>query len=99
MNAIDLLKKDHRAMEKLLDRLDATSTAGPEEREKLFATIKKEIEAHEAIEEEILYPALKQHPKAKEIVLEGYEEHHVVDLLLGEIEDPPTTRPGGPRPR
>ena len=31
-------------------------------------------------------PALKSHPKAKDIVLEGYEEHHVVDLLMGELE-------------
>ena len=38
------------------------------------------------IEEEIFYPALKSHPKAKDIVLEGYEEHHVVDLLMGELE-------------
>ena len=39
-----------------------------------------------SIEEEIFYPALKEHPKAKDIVLEGYEEHHVVDLLMGELE-------------
>ena len=38
------------------------------------------------IEEEIFYPELKAHPKAKDIVLEAYEEHHVVDLLMGELE-------------
>ena len=41
---------------------------------------------HEAIEEEIFYPALKEHPKTKEIALEGYEEHHVVDTVMAEIE-------------
>jgi hemerythrin-like domain-containing protein len=41
---------------------------------------------HERIEEEIFYPALKEHPKAREIVLEGYEEHHVVDEIMGELE-------------
>jgi hemerythrin-like domain-containing protein len=41
---------------------------------------------HERIEEEIFYPALKEHPKAKEIVLEGFEEHHVVDEIMGELE-------------
>ena len=52
----------------------------------LFATIKGELTVHEIIEEEIFYPELKAHPKAKDIVLEGYEEHHVVDLLMGELE-------------
>ena len=41
---------------------------------------------HEAIEEEIFYPALKEHPKTKDIALEGYEEHHVVDMVMGELE-------------
>jgi len=44
---------------------------------------------HEAIEEEIFYPALKEHPKAKELVLEAYEEHNVVDLVMREIESVP----------
>ena len=52
----------------------------------LFATIKGELAVHETIEEEIFYPELKTHPKAKDIVLEGFEEHHVVDLLMGELE-------------
>jgi hemerythrin-like domain-containing protein len=56
-------------------------------RAELFATIKGELTIHEVIEEEIFYPALKDHPKAKDIVLEGYQEHHVVDLLMGELED------------
>jgi len=40
----------------------------------------------EAIEEEIFYPALKEHPKTKDLALEGYEEHHVVDMVMSEIE-------------
>ena len=35
----------------------------------------------------MLYPALKSHPKARDIVLEGYEEHHVADLIVGELEE------------
>ena len=44
---------------------------------------------HEKIEEQIFYPALKQHAEAKEIVLEAYEEHDVVDTIMGEIEQTP----------
>ena len=32
---------------------------------------------------------VKEHPKAVDIVLEGYQEHHVVDLLMGELDTTP----------
>ena len=86
MDAISLLKADHDKMKKLLNELETTTERGVKTRTELFATIKGELMVHEAIEEEIFYPELKRHPKAKDIVLEGYEEHHVVDLLMGELE-------------
>jgi hypothetical protein len=43
-------------------------------------------------EEEVLYPRLREEKKARETVLEGYEEHHVADVLLDELLDvPPDT--------
>ena len=89
MNALTLLEDDHRKMRKLLDELEATTERGIRTREELYSTIKGELTIHELIEEEIFYPALKQHPKAEDIVLEGYEEHHVVDLVMAELEDLP----------
>ena len=85
-DAITLLTDDHKKMRKLLDELESTTERGVKTREELFATIKGELTIHEVIEEEIFYPALKSHPKAKDIVLEGYEEHHVVDLVMAELE-------------
>ena len=86
MNAITLLEEDHKKVKKLLTELDSTTERGVKTRGELFATIKGELTVHEAIEEEIFYPELKSHPKAKDIVLEGFQEHHVVDLLMGELE-------------
>ena len=86
MDAITLLKTDHAKVKDLLAKLSATTERGIKTRQELFATIKGELTVHEIIEEEIFYPALKSHPKARDIVLEGYEEHHVVDLLMGELE-------------
>ena len=88
-NAIEMLLDDHRKVKKLLDELDQTTERGVKTREELFTRIKDELTVHEIIEEEIFYPALKQHPKAKDIVLEGYEEHHVVDVLMGELTSLP----------
>ena len=66
-------------------------------RQELFAKVKQELTVHEAIEEEIFYPALKEHPKTKEIALEAYEEHHVVDTVMAEIEPCRSTTSGGAR--
>jgi len=87
MDALRLLKDDHDKMRKLLDDLETTTQRGVRTREELFSKIKGELTIHEIIEEEIFYPELKAHPKAKDIVLEGYEEHHVVDTLMKELEE------------
>ncbi len=89
MNAITMLEEDHAKMRKLLDELESTTERGVKIRAELFSTIKGELTIHEIIEEEIFYPELKAHPKAKDIVLEGYQEHHVVDLIMKELEEVP----------
>jgi len=89
MDAITLLKDDHDRLKKLLNELDATTERGVKTRERLLGRVKEELTVHESIEEEIFYPALKEHPKTKEITLEAYEEHHVVDMVMKEIEGLP----------
>ena len=89
MNALTLLENDHKKMRKLLEELESTTERGIRTREELYSTIKGELLVHEAIEEEIFYPALKEHPKTEDIVLEGYEEHHVVDVVMAELEGLP----------
>lgn len=89
MNAITLLKDDHREIKRLLKELEPTTERGVATRRELFERIRRDLTVHEVIEEEIFYPTLKQHPKAKEIVLEGYEEHDVVNILMGELENMP----------
>lgn len=89
MDALSLLREDHAHVKKLLEQLEATTERGVKAREEGFKKLQRELEAHEAVEEEIFYPALKEHPKAKEIVLEAYEEHNVVDMIMSEIREVP----------
>jgi hemerythrin-like domain-containing protein len=89
MDALQLLKQDHDKVKKLLEQGDSTTERGVKTREELFTKIKSELQVHEAIEEEIFYPALKEHASAKDIVLEAYEEHDVVDTIMGELEQTP----------
>ena len=86
MDAITLLTDDHEKVSKLLKQIDETTDRAVKTREELFTKLKRELTVHETIEEEIFYPALKEHPRAREIVLEAYEEHNVVDMVMAEIE-------------
>ena len=86
MDAITMLTEDHDKVKKLLEELGRTTERGVKTRQELFSSIKAELTVHEIIEEEIFYPALKEHPKAKDIVLEAYEEHNVVDTIMSDME-------------
>jgi hemerythrin-like domain-containing protein len=86
MDALKLLKQDHDEVKSMLSDLEGTTERAEKTRTEGLAKLKGELEIHEAIEEEIFYPALKEHPKTKDLALEGYEEHHVVDMVMAEIE-------------
>ena len=89
MDALSLLKEDHDRVKKMLTSLDETTERATKTRTDGFASLKADLVVHEKIEEEIFYPALKQFAEAKDIVLEAYEEHDVVDMILGELEQTP----------
>ena len=89
MDALDLIKQDHKRLRKLLD--ETLEAEGPEREQRMDFRL-TELVAHERMEEEFLYPRLREETKARDTVLEGYEEHHVADVLLDELLDvPPDT--------
>ena len=83
---IAMLERDHRRLEELFEKGEKTTARSGRSRTALLATLKAELQAHELVEEKVLYPALKPHGEARDIVLEGYQEHHVADLLIRELE-------------
>ena len=89
MDALTLLKDDHDKVKGLLDKLDKTTERAEVTRTEGLQALKQELTIHETIEEEILYPALKEFAKTRDIALEAYEEHHVVDSILAELEKTP----------
>src|SRR5687768_17466181 len=91
LDVLTLLKEDHGRIKRMLEDGEKTTERGEKTRTELFERLKETLVAHEAMEEEVLYPALKAHPKAKELTLEAYEEHHVVDMVLEEIEQTPVS--------
>jgi hypothetical protein len=91
LDVLTLLKEDHDKVKRVLEEGETTTERGEKTRTELFTRLKTMLTAHEAMEEEVLYPALKAHPKAKDLTLEAYEEHHVVDLVLEELEMTPVS--------
>jgi hemerythrin-like domain-containing protein len=84
-DAIKLLKTDHENVRTLLGQFENATGA---KREKLRATIERELKVHTQIEEEIFYPAYRTAARKKEdqkLYYEALEEHHVVDLVLPQV--------------
>jgi len=86
MNAFKLLKADHEKVAGIFEKLEPTTERGVKTREDLFTQLKTELDTHARIEETILYPALEDADKTHDLVLEAYEEHHVIKQLLAELD-------------
>ena len=86
MDAITLLKQDHKTVEKLFKQFE--NTTQPAQQRKLAKKVIEELSVHAAIEEMLFYPAVRDRvPKAEDTVLEALEEHHVVKWVLSELDD------------
>ena len=82
-----LLMSDHRRFETLLKEGEATTERAKKGRREILKALTSELNVHEAIEEQILYPALKPIAEAHDLVLEGHEEHHAADMLIKELHE------------
>jgi len=86
MNALNLLKQDHKTVGGLLEKIDKTTERALKTREELFTRLKTELDVHAKIEETIFYPALENEEETRDITLEAFEEHRLVKQLLSELE-------------
>jgi hemerythrin-like domain-containing protein len=77
MKATELLQKQHREIEQLLERL---KRAAPEDEKGIRDELASILVAHTVIEQESFYPALRG--AAPEIVAEALEEHALADYEL-----------------
>lgn len=83
MDAIALLKADHRKVEELFASFD--NAKGDGKKRKLAIEICKELTVHAQIEEEIFYPACEGNVE-DDMLKEAYVEHDGAKVLIAEIE-------------
>jgi hemerythrin superfamily protein len=88
MDPFGLLKQDHDKVKGLFREYEEAGDRAYRTKERIANTVFEELSIHEQIEEEIFYPAVRDGASKEgvEIVLEGYEEHHLVDVLTEELK-------------
>jgi hemerythrin superfamily protein len=87
MDAITMLKDDHRTVEALFKRYEKAGDQAFTLKRKVVDSIIADLSRHAAIEEELFYPATRATvPGVEDMVLESIEEHHIVKWVLSEIE-------------
>lgn len=82
MDAIALLKADHRKVEGLFEKYE--SAKGAAKKQALVEQICTELCIHAAIEEEIFYPACKGEVE-EDMLDEAYVEHDGAKVLIAEL--------------
>src|SRR4051794_10045608 len=87
MDAITLLRNDHRTVEDLFKKFEKAGTNAHKTKARLVEKMTHELAVHAAIEEMAFYPAVKgMNDKLTDSVLESLEEHHIVKWVLSELE-------------
>ena len=87
MDAITLLRNDHKAVKGLFTRFEKLGDRAHKQKRAIVDRIIEELSIHAAIEEQLFYPAVREcAPDALDHVLESLEEHHIVKWVLSELD-------------
>jgi hemerythrin superfamily protein len=85
-DAIVLLKNDHREIKKLFADFQKAGDGAEKTKQRLVDKMIELLTVHTYIENEVMYPRVRELlPELEEDVLESYEEHHVADVLVMEL--------------
>jgi hemerythrin superfamily protein len=88
MDAITLLKNDHKSVERLFKRFEKAGERAFVEKRTIVDQIIEELSVHAAIEEQLFYPVARATvPGTEDMALESHEEHHIVKWVLSELQD------------
>src|ERR1700761_5110608 len=85
IDAIALLKADHRAGEKLFASFEKAKDK--DRKSALASAICMELRAHATIEEDIFYPACREAGVDQDLMDEANVEHDSAKVLITEIEN------------
>jgi hemerythrin superfamily protein len=81
---IAMLKEDHKKVKGLFEEYeDATAR----KQQEIAETVIHELDVHAALEEELIYPAIREEIDEDDLMNEANEEHHLVHVLIAELKN------------
>ena len=88
MDALTLLRDDHRTVEQLFKKFEGLGERAAKTKRSTVDKIIRELSVHAVIEEQLLYPAVRERlPKREDMALESLEEHLLVKIELSTLEN------------
>ncbi|WP_027862323.1 hemerythrin domain-containing protein [Marmoricola sp. URHB0036] len=85
-DAIVLLKDEHKQIKKAFRDFEKAGEKAHAAKGKVVDRIIELLTVHTYIENEVMYPRVRELlPEVEDDVLESYEEHHVADVLVMEL--------------
>lgn len=84
MGAIEMLKTQHREVEKLFTKFEALGESAEKGKQRVFNEIADALAMHASIEEKHFYPAVKA-KRTEDILLEALEEHLSVKRIIADL--------------
>lgn len=82
VDLFEMLKTDHRSVQDLFTRFENTDKRS---RSSIAQEVLMALEIHTTLEEELVYPAIREVIEQEESIDEALEEHHVAKLLIKEL--------------
>lgn len=86
MNIFDRIEQDHDVARDMIAKLKDTSDRAKKTRRELFDAFKIEMWVHHKVEEAVLYHSLRQDKDMRSEALEAFNEHHVANGLIEELD-------------
>jgi hemerythrin-like domain-containing protein len=91
MDALTLVRQEHRKLEGLLGRFEHSDGDDVDKRAVLLEQLRDALRHHVDQEESILYPIFRERARRAEVDLDpldqGIEQHRLIDRLAGELGD------------
>ena len=84
MDALALLHQDHVKVATLFDQYVLTDDR--EAKNHVVDQILRELQIHAEIEEQIVYPALREKAPTDDVAV-AYEEHHLAEIVMCQLTD------------
>lgn len=85
-DAIVLLKEDHKEIKRVFREFESAGEEAEARKGRLVDRMIELLTQHTYIENEVMYPRVRELlPDLEDDILESYEEHHVADVLIMEL--------------